>query len=367
MAAQGPLRLLSTDRRRLAAVVVYCLLNLLFFTTSQAYRASGAELLKNGDFGLGDQGWRLQGEAAGVSFEGGVLSIEHAAATSTTLSQCLPTASLAQPLLLTGAARSRGVVRGDKSWHRARIDLVGYDADGAGLYGVPTRLLSLEGDRPWRKARAHFRLPTQAQRVCLEISLYHAAGRFQVKQLSLTQGVKSTSHRIGRLLLLTGWAGLALWLLPPLYRRYREQPLGRWLLLVTALILVGVLLPQALRQPLESGIWQVLEAIGWPLTPVDTPAMEEGWSLWPAAWDISKFSHLLGFFLLATLLAAQRATDLGRRLGLLLSLALVSETLQFFVPMRTPRLSDLVVDGAGIGIGLALGALWFRLRAFVRR
>ncbi len=356
------MRFVSTDHRHLGAVIAYCLLNLLFFTGFEAYHSLNGELLENGDFSHGAQGWRLQGEAAAVTIEQGVLSIDHPTAASTTLSQCRPAAAMPQPLLLAAAGRSSGVVSGSKYWHRARIDLVGYDAGGTGLYRVPTRLLSLEGDHPWRNAQALFRLPPEAQRICLEISLYNASGRFQIRHLSLTQGVESTSHKIGRLLLLAGWMGLALWLLPPIYRHYRRRLLGRWLLLVGALILVGVLLPQELRQQIEAGIALLLEGIGLPLTPADAPSIESAWALWPAAWDISKFSHLLGFMLLAMLLAADREIGAWRRLSVLLLLAAVSEALQFFIPMRTPRLSDLVVDGLGMGIGLGLAAIWFRFR-----
>ncbi len=350
-------------------VLFYCLINLLFFLTSQPYRSLGNELLTNGDFSEDFAGWSVQGESSRLSLQSSVLTIDHPVAASTTLAQCWPAETLPQPLLLSAEGRSDGVVHGSKPWHQARIDLVGYDVHDRGQYQVRTRLLSLEGDRPWQAAKALFRLPAVAQRVCLEISLYTAPGRFQARHLSLTQGVESTPHRIGRWLLLAGWAVMAIWLVRPLYRHYRHHAPGRWLLLVGLLILVGVLLPHELRQQLEEGIVRVLAVSGLRIAPAETLFTQSGWALWPAQWDLSKLSHLFGFALLAALLVVDRSVGLGRRVAMLLLLAVTTETLQFFVPLRTPRLSDLVVDSLGIAIGLGLSApiVWLVYRFSTRR
>lgn len=349
------------------AVPAYCLVNLLFFTQIQPYLPLGDELLSNGDFARGVEDWTLQGAAAGVVAEEGLLTIEHRAATSTTLAQCWPASEVPRRPLLAAEARSHDVVRGTKSWHRARIDLVGYDAQGRGLYWARTLLLGLENDHPWRSAEALFQVPMEAQRVCLEISLYSASGRFQVRHLSLTGGEESMSYRAGRLLLLAGWAGMAAWLFPPLYRHYRRRPLGRWLLLAGILLLVGVLLPHELRQQLEAGVLDILAGIGLHLAPAEFDVTRSPWALWPAHWDLSKFSHLLGFALIAVLLGADRDLAPGRRISVLLLLAAASEILQFFIPLRTPRLSDLAVDATGIILGLGLAAVWRRYLLPIRK
>lgn len=344
-------------------VFAYCLCNLLFFATVQSYGTLGGELLDNGDFVRGFAGWNLQGAAAGVTLEGGALSITHPTTASTTIAQCWPAAELPRPLLLSAEGRSQGVQPGIESWHQARIDLVGYDAGDKGLYKIRTRLLSLQGDHPWQTAQALFQVPLEAQRICVEISLYHASGRFQARHLTLSQGAETLRHKIGRRLLLAGWLGLSLWLLPPLYRLYRQRRLGRGVLLIASLILIGVLLPHEMRQQLEAGALHILSGIGLSMASSEVAGATGGWALLPAQWDLSKFSHLLGFALLASLFGADREIAPGRRLVLLLALAVATETLQFFVPMRTPRLSDLVVDGIGIGLGLGLTALWLHNRA----
>jgi hypothetical protein len=335
-------------------VLGYCLLNLLFFNMVQPYRSLGGELLVNQDFSRNLVDWRVEGDAGALTHDKGVVSINHASADSTTLAQCWPRSALPQPLLLSAEGRSERVVRGSKSWHEARIDLVGYDAQGRGEYQVGTKLLNLAGDHPWQAAQALYRLPPTAQRVCLEISLYAASGRFQVRHLSLTRGTESSPVLIGRLLLLSGWLLLALLLGLRFYRHYRGRSLGRWLLLVGLLLLAGVLMPHELRQQMEEGIITLLTGLGMQFSQADRLSDGSVWVLWPEHWNLSKLAHLLGFVLLALLLSADRALTPGRRLTALLLLAVVSETLQFFVPLRTPRLSDLTVDTLGIVISLAL-------------
>jgi hypothetical protein len=343
-------------------VLAFCLLNLLFFTMVQPYRPLGDELLVNQDFSQNLIAWRVDGDVGALSHDKGVVTINHSSASSTTLAQCWPKSLLPQPLLLSAEGRSEHVVRGSKNWHEARIDLVGYDAQGRGQYQVHTRLLNLAGDRSWQAAQALFRLPSTAQRVCLEISLYAASGRFQVRHLSLTQGIESTPFGIGRLMLLTGWLLLALFLGRRLYRHYRGRMLGRWLLLAALLLLAGVLMPHELRQQMEEGILSLLTGLGLSLSQADRLCDSSVWALCAERWSLSKLAHLLGFILLALLLSADRAITLGSRLKALLLLAMVSETLQFFVPLRMPRLNDLVVDILGIVIGMVLATLALRIR-----
>lgn len=344
-------------------LLVYCLLNLLFFSALQPYRPAGDELLMNRDFSQGLDAWRVEGERGSITQHDGILTIDHPSATSTTLAQCWLKRELPQPLLLSAEARSEGVRRGSKAWHMARIDLVGYDASGRGQYQLRTRLLNLEGDHSWHPSQALFAFRPDARRVCLEISLYAASGRFQVRTLSLTRGEESQTFRLGRLALLAGWLVLAAVSGRLLYRHYRGRILGRWLLLAATVVLAGILMPHELRQQLESYSLRALSAVGLSMTPDETLSLDSHWALWPERWDLSKIAHLLGFALLGFLLSWDRALSIGKRFGALLLLALTSEILQFFVPLRTTRLSDLVADTLGIAIGLGLACLVMRLKS----
>ncbi len=346
-------------------LLAYCLLNLLFFGMLQPNLPRGDELLANRDFGQGLASWQVEGDSGAISQSDGVLTIDHPTAASTMLAQCWLKSELPQPLLLSAEARSEGVQRGTKSWHTARIDLVGYDSAGQGQYRMRTRLLNMEADHPWQVAQALFKFPPETRRVCLEISLYTASGRFQVRALSLTRGEESLPFRLGRLALLSGWLVLAAVFGRRLYRHYRERTAGRWLLLAATVVLAGILMPHELRQQLEAYSLRAMSAVGLSMAPTATLSGESPWALWPEHWDLSKIAHLLGFALLGVLVSLDRTLGVGKRVAALLLLALTSEILQFFVPLRTTRLSDLVVDALGIAIGMGLACLvlWSKRRS----
>jgi hypothetical protein len=347
-------------------ILVYCLINVLFFLTVQPYRSVGAELLSNRDFNLGLQDWRLGGSADNVASLAGVLTLSHKGRDSTVLSQCWEAQALPGPLLLRAEGKCRGVVRGDRPWHESRIDLVGYDAEGQGFYHVPTRLFGLAGDQAWSPRQALFYIPEASQRVCLEIIHYAVPGAFQVRNLSLTQGVVSRPHQLGRSLLLAGWLGLLLWIARPLYRYVDQHRFRLSLLVICSLLLAGVLIPHETRQQIEDLILDALAAVNIHLSSEEQIFEQGPGSLWPVQWGLSKYAHILGFSLLALVLSLARPRRERSLIAPLLLLAIVTEMLQFFVPLRTPRISDLVIDGGGVFLGLflasALGWLQVRLR-----
>jgi hypothetical protein len=344
-------------------LLLFCLLDLLAFAWLTPYDTLAPQLLENPDFSQGLQGWKLEGEAGSLHVGDGTLTIYHGTASdSTSLLQCHPAALLPERLLLSARGSSRGVVRGEKSWHEARVDLVGYDTQGEGNYRVSTRLLGMDGDQPWREARRVYENSGDYQRICVEISLYGASGQFQVQALSLYRAQPNTTYRTVSLLLLTGWGLLGLWLGKALFSYYRHQPQGRYLLIVFTLLLVGILMPQMLRTSLEVQILSMLSHLGITLTPTDTLHHGSVFDLWPQRWDLSKLSHLFGFTLLSGLIFSERRAAFVERFFGLLLLAVATELLQFYVPDRTPRLSDVVVDSLGILLGWGIASLFLRVR-----
>ena len=339
-------------------LLAFCLLTLLFFASVPPYQTGGDELLLNGDFTRSLDHWQTDGGPGSVSTEDGLLTIQHPAVRSTTLAQCWLRGELPKTLLLSAEARAQGVVRGTERWHMARIDLVGYNAAGEGQYQLGTRLLNLEQDQPWQQASAVFELERELHRVCLEISLYEAPGRFQVQGLSLQPGAEYLPFKLGRYALLIGWLVFAFLLGASLYRHFRDSVPGRWLLLMVLLVLAGVLLPHDVRFQIEQWIYQLLAGIGFSVVQDHRLGIQSAWALWPEQWDLSKLAHLAGFSMLGLILASDRRLSLLSKLTLLVVWAIASEILQFFVPQRTPRLSDLTVDLLGIVIGMALAGVW---------
>ncbi|MCU7830584.1 MAG: VanZ family protein [Candidatus Thiodiazotropha sp. (ex Myrtea sp. 'scaly one' KF741663)] len=334
----------------------FCFINLLFFSFVQPFQPDGEALLYNRDFTQRLNNWNLEGAASSIAIESGVLTIDHGTSRrSTTLSQCRPAKVLPSQLMLSAEVMSRSVRRGDKSWHEARIDLVGYDSRGEGNYRVKTRLTSLEGDRDWRQFTGVFHTDVTAEQLCTEISLYSATGSFLVRQLSLQQAQKVPLHGIGSSLLLLGWILLGLWLAMAMFNHYRERIQGRYLLLILPIVMTGILMPHEVRLQIEQQVLSLFSHVGLQPEPTILLRSEGTWTLWPQLWDLSKISHLLGFMLLGGILFSERGVNPARIIFGLLLLAIVTELLQYFVPERTPRLSDLMVDSLGICLGWALG------------
>ena len=335
--------------------LVFCLINLVFFNTVASYSRQGGQLLRNADFARGLDGWRVEGPKGTLQIVDGTLKIDHQTIRqSTALSQCLPAGSLPERVELSADAGSRAVVRGEAPWHDAHVDLVGYNARGAPDYRGETRLFSLDGDRAWNSYQAVFQKPAAATLVCLRVSLFAAPGAFEVKRLSLYGVADNPLYLMGSRTLLLGWALLGLWLVSTLFRNYRFRPQGRYLLLLLPLLLGGILMPQAARLSIEHHLLPLLSLLGLHFEAVKTLAEPGHWALWPTHWDLSKFAHLTGFALLSIVLFSDRRVSVTRGYSALLLLAVATELMQFFVPERTPRLSDVIVDAAGAGLGLVL-------------
>ena len=344
--------------------LLFCLLNLAFFALYNPYVPQGGQLIENANFTRGLEGWKLEGKRQIVETAHGGVSIDHGATAETTmLSQCRAANTLPDTLLLSADVGTREVVRGKIPWHDARLVLVGYDAQGRADYHVKSVLVALDGNRVRQTYSAIFHKPPSSTRLCFRISLYAAAGYLEVGHLSLHGVSKRPLHAYGRGLLLAGWIVLGLWLAQALFEYYRLRPRGAVLLplLVLVLLLGGILMPQEIRFAIEQHLALLLSSIGLDIEVTEIYQRHDTWALWPERWDISKLAHLTGFTLLAWVVLRDRGVRVVDVLSALVLLAVATELMQFFVPGRTPRLSDVIVDSVGITLGCGLG-LAYRLR-----
>jgi hypothetical protein len=332
----------------------FSLATLYFFTTVHPYHATGRELLRNSDFSQGFQAWKLNGAPDNVRIDKGLLTIDHGESKlKSELMQCWPGASLPDQLVLAAETMSRAVERGSEPWHEARIDLVDYDGQGEGIYG-DTRLVGLQDDIDWQSFSQIFRRhPSSAER-CVEIALYSASGQFNVRRLSLREAVKVDSYEWIRGLLFVGWVAFVSLILYHLYSHYKDRVQGRYLIFLLPLVVGGILMPNETREAIENLILSGWSSLGFEPAARSHLGNVGVWELWPRQWDLSKISHLLGFTLLSVVLLSEKRRDPGFLIYGLLLLALASESLQGFVPERTPRLSDLRVDSLGILLGWML-------------
>ncbi|GAB3646140.1 VanZ family protein [Ramlibacter alkalitolerans] len=94
------------------------------------------------------------------------------------------------------------------------------------------------------------------------------------------------------------------------------------------------------------------------------------WIGWPMNWIEAhsasiNLAHVIAFVALGFAVKLGMAVRTRYVLALIATLSVASEIAQFWVPGRTPRLTDAGVDVAGAlaGIALARLVLWMRARA----
>ncbi|MBL3590186.1 MAG: VanZ family protein [gamma proteobacterium endosymbiont of Lamellibrachia anaximandri] len=335
-------------------VLLLVALTLLFFTSISPVKPVGPELLINPLFEQGLEGWRLGSGKSEVSKPAAVaeLLVDNAPGSeSSSVIQKLDAQGLPKQLLLQGEVRTSGVGSGRRSWHEARVELIAYDSFGQGFYHIPYILAGLIGDNEWRGYSLLVTVPEEAVELRLEIGLYHVPGRIWVRGVALHQAEPQTLFSAGKLLLALLWLVAALWTLRLLLQYYWSTPQGWMIALLLLLIVAGILQPQEVKQAIEVQIQQLGQWLGIHL---EISRYHHGFdplAFWPVSWDISKLGHLLGFFLLSAGLFLDSKTRLPSVLIGLLLLAVSTEVVQFFVPGRTPRLSDVVVDMLGVLAG----------------
>ncbi|MBL3599897.1 MAG: VanZ family protein [gamma proteobacterium endosymbiont of Lamellibrachia anaximandri] len=339
------------------AVLLLAALTLLFFTSASPVKPVGSELLINPLFEQGREGWQLGSGKSEVSKPAAVaeLLVDNAPGSeSSSVIQKLDAQGLPKHLLLQGEVRTSGVGSGRRSWHEARVELIAYDSFGQGFYHIPYILTGLIGDNEWRDYSLLVTVPEEAVELRLEIGLYHVPGRVWVRGLALHQAESQALFSAGKLLLALLWLVAGLWALRLLLQHYWSTPQGWMIALLLLLIVAGILQPLAVKQAIEVQIQQLGQWLGIHL---EIGRYHHGFdplAFWPVSWDVSKLGHLLGFFLLsAGLFLDSKARLPSVFIGLLL-LAVSTEVVQFFVPGRTPRLSDVVVDMLGVVAGWLL-------------
>ncbi|KRT54722.1 VanZ like family [endosymbiont of Ridgeia piscesae] len=340
-------------RWQFVVLLLLCLLTLFFFSRFSAFHGLGPQRLHNPDFHKGLNGWQLQRGSGSIGTLGPQLTISSKRGDSNLgISQCFSADALPQQLWLEVEMRVDRVIPGRLDWHHARIDLIGYDAKGRGIYDGHG-FAGSSGSHDWRQLEGLFQLPQQAERVCLEIYLYHSRGSFEVRNLSLREAEANWFYPPLRGVLLLAWVVIGVWLLHSLLSYQREEGLGWWICGLLLVSLLGILMPQEIKLWLELQIEGVARLFGLALQASSSRHLNHI-SLLPAQWSIAKLGHLLSFFLISSALFARGRFAPLNLFAVLFLLAVASELLQMFVPGRSSNLADVSVDMIGVLLGWAL-------------
>ncbi|HET6519634.1 MAG TPA: hypothetical protein VFG47_07405 [Geminicoccaceae bacterium] len=343
-AAGNPAQRVEAILVRTLALVTLLLATLALFTAAPRYHAVGDDLLRNGTFADGLEGWSA---TPGVTLEARapvVILTNPDRGEMVGLQQTLDLPG-ERPLSLRLSAEVaiERVIPGPERWDTARLLLVPIDAEGHHLWGRPHNLMLVSGTGSWRRYTRVFEMPAGAPRALLAAGLSGASGRMWVRDVGLLEVVERGDFRLvaGGMRVLwvvvLGWVGLGVW-------RAVEPGPRRLVLAGAALAVAAVaLVPDELRTG----------AIAWALGPL-VAGMRN-----PDA--VGRFAL---FALLAVVARAVRPSDPAWFLLLALGLfAAATEMAQFFLaePPEADDFVDWLADLAGAGAGLALAGFARRL------
>jgi VanZ family protein len=340
------------------------LLSYLFFTTVDGYVVDGEQLLSNPTFLNDMAGWRVGGNSELVQVADGVVSISHDDLSQTNvLNQCWDGDQFPNQILFRISASTADLVLGEKTWHQARAGLIIHLPDGKIDYRSSNRLLALNTDQPWKPFQAGLDVDASAERVCISIGLHGSKGTFQIKDPMLYPARVPAEYSLVKNLLLVVWLFATVVWLTLLVKHYRHRPQMLILTLMLIGIAIGILMPAELRLAMDNQFSPYLPEINTrELFSALGVSPQSHVNLLPQHWNVSKFGHLLGFFLLSAILFSEKKKRVFMVLPGLVLLALVTEIMQHYIPGRGPRISDTLVDLIGIVAGWWLIRGYFRIR-----
>jgi hypothetical protein len=336
-----------------------------FFNSYERYEGIGSELLTDPEFREGFTHWNRSGRGVAEILEDGRMIILRADEPSADVAvrQSLSNPQRFRLLRLSGELKVEDIRPGERFWQKGRLVLASFDADRR-MMSVPHVVADLEGNQSWQTYRQVFRVPEGVVEMRVGIQLIGATGILLARNLSLQEVRERDHYSWYRGAGMSLWAVALLWISLPYFARLRLNAPHLLIGMDLVGIFVGTLMPAKFKMEMDSGIgtalFQIVQIWG------SDDQREHEVSLLRAPLDslvISKAGHFLFFALLA--FAVRWAHPKGRWPGLLfglLILAVVSEVLQFFVDHRLPRLGDLIIDGAGVVLGLTLFEILRRVR-----
>jgi len=351
-----------------ACVLLLCLATVLFFNRFPRYLA-GPPLLHNPDFAEALTGWQVKGSGAAEAIDGSLRLGLADATDGVEVSQTVKAPPLGSLLKLSCQLKSQTIQAGRRGWELGRVVLVSGDGQGKPIYAYPHVLSALTGSRDWMVETKVFAVAEGVAELKVAAQLMHSPGELWVKGCRLSKLELSQDFHAWRYALLTLWIGVGAGLILPWLRGgllHAQDPLKR---LLTAAILAGVLMPGEVKH--QVGGWLARHGLQPAAVPdafyksSDFPYFETSLH-WPD-WDGFKLGHLGLFACLAFVLGADRSG--WWVLSKLALFAGATEVLQLFIQGRTPKLTDIAIDCAGVLLGglAAVCAKALARRALFRR
>lgn len=351
---------ISQDWVKNTLVILLGIATIWFFNAYPRYRPVGPELLVNAGLGDGLSGWH-HGED-GIEWRDGEVTLRSSdSSRSPAISQAVTSVAPGSLLLLACDFKTQGLVGGAQSWEAGRVALFSFNSAGKALYHRAHTLARQTGSRDWIHVERTFEVGEQVVKLEVTAQLLHSRGEMSVRGFSLRPVSLTAEFKHFRQWLLIAWVLLVTWIAVPFAREAFTSRVHGLVLILAAGILIGVLMPEALKESLGAAIWpgKAMAKAAFVASDIDD---NHRFGMVPKLPnpDIFKIGHWLMFALLACTLVVARPyrMAMAAQLGNLCLLAVVSEILQLFMPGRTPQLGDVAIDCVGIITGLAGAAIW---------
>jgi VanZ family protein len=320
-------------------------LSIAIFLFMPRYELIGELLIDNPAFANDLDGWERQGVVAWDEEDPAKVVLDRRdLETPTVITKDIPLPDGDSVMILRAEVQGDDVRPGPEVWDQARIYLAQVDADGSVLWGEDHNLFLMDGTTEIRNYSRAYSIPSEIQTARLGIEMKNATGRLTVSKLQLSEAKRPTAFLITAGCLLLAWTALILYSGQKTLRGIESVQLRIWLAVTAVLSIIAIMLPGNLYT--ES--WQVF-AYRFGLEDL----------------DINSLAHGVIFAALAFIVRLGRPADpIWLHIAAWLPIAVASEVMQLFTIEREPSLYDLVLDMAGVLVGLALAEAGRQLERF---
>lgn len=339
---------------KVVALLLLCLGTIVLFNVFDRYLVIGPELLTDNRFEEKLIHWQHSSPEVIVPVPGsGIVVIQSEDPDKVIrLNQTIATVNSFNFLQLSCDTKPLNIPPHDPVWHVAHIMLFSNGRDGQPVSSRPHHLATLTGSHDWEHQKSVFPVYPDSPSVSLYVQFSQTTGTLWVRNMSLRPLAEKRSFRVYLDIAITLWALTCIWIVAPLARSALGNTQRTIVLALGLVVAAGVLIPAT---------WK--EHIGRTLTP--SIAIETNDTLihgtfhfaqFPRTPDIFKVGHFILFALLAAAALYRKPFSISRGgiFACLILFAFATEVAQLFIHGRTALLSDVVIDSAGIVLGLML-------------
>ncbi len=339
---------------KVLALLLLCLGTIELFNDFDRYLVIGPELLTDNRFQKKLDHWWHSNQGTSVPVPGSGIAVLQSEnpADIIGLTQTIANVDYFKLLRLSCELMTLDMPLHEKEGHMARVVLVSNDRDGEPVYSRPHLMAGLSGKHDWEQHEGVFRVYSDSANVTLSIQIMQTTGTLLVRNLSLRPLAEKRSFQTYRNIAISLWALAGIWIIAPMVKAAFGNAQRTTILAVALTVLAGVLMPESLKEHIGRTLFPSLAKVAAGMVSYGTfqflPVLRTP--------DIYKVGHFFLFALLAAIALYRRPYALSRSetFACLILFAFVTEVLQLFIPGRAALLSDVIVDSAGMVMGLAL-------------